>query len=242
MDHSPGEARSGLASDNGGAIVSVGRVSSVVDRGAEISEAVVDPMLAMIERALLSPGVAIDKLERVIAIADERRAASAKQAFHSDFSAMQAELPVVEKGGAGHNGRYARQQDIVAAVRPVLSKFGFAISHRIAQSNGSVTATAVLSHRAGHSENTSMTLPMDKSGGKTDVHATASSVTYATRYTTIALLGIASSEDDDGKAAGAAPVEAKKLADLQKMIAETDADVGWICQRYSVEALEDLTS
>jgi hypothetical protein len=227
---------------NGLSVVSRSVGSAVrADVAVDCSVDTVDPMLSMIERALTDPSVSIDKLERVIAIADDRREVAAKRAFNADFAMMQAKLPIAEKGGKGHSGKYARQEDIVRAVRPALAQHGFALSHRISQTQIPVV-TAVLSHRAGHAETTSLGLPLDRSGNKTDVHALASAITYATRYTTIALLGIASSEDDDGNAAGAKPVEDNKLAAFKKMVADTGSDVGRICQHYSVETIDDLNA
>lgn len=230
-------SRSVVSRDSGGGS------DLVVHRGAEDREAsVTDPMLAMINRALSDPNVSIEKLECVIAIADERRAVSAKRSFNADFAMMQAALPVVDKGGTGHNRkRYARQEDIVRAVRPTLAKHGFAISHRISQDNSAITVVSVLSHRDGHSEQTALKLPPDKSGGKTDVHATASAVTYATRYTTIALLGIASSEDDDGKAAGTdALITDDQEEALREAITSARADIDRFLKFYQIESLSDL--
>jgi hypothetical protein len=44
----------------------------------------------------------------------------------------------------------------------------------------------VLSHELGHSEETTMTLPLDTSGSKNNVQAVGSSTSYGKRYTATA--------------------------------------------------------
>jgi hypothetical protein len=80
-------------------------------------------------------------------------------------------------------------------------KHGFALTFRTDFTNG-ITVTGVLSHSAGHREETSITLPADASGSKNAVQAVASTVSYGKRYTAGALLNLTShGEDDDAYAA-----------------------------------------
>ena len=60
--------------------------------------------------------------------------------------------------------------------------------------------TAILSHREGHSEETTLTLDADKSGSKNAVQAVGSSISYGQRYAAVALLNITTrGMDDDGE-------------------------------------------
>jgi len=242
MDQPPTDAGDQLGIRYSGPVVARRGGGSAVDHGTADRAAALDPMLSMIERALRDDSVSLDKLERVIAIADQRRSAEAVRSFAADFAMMQAKLPVVAKGGTGHNSKkYARQEDIIRAVRPTLAEHGFAISHRIAQDGPSVRVQAVLSHRDGHSETTAMVLPPDKSGAKSEVHAAASAITYATRYTTIALLGIASSEDDDGAAAAAGEaISSGQVNALLDAFAESGRSIDRFLAYFQIEALPDL--
>lgn len=164
------------------------------------------PMYSMIERAARDPAVDIDKLERLMLMQERAIAREAKAAFDAAMSALQPELPAIgERGKALVNGQvrytFALWEDINTAIKPVLMKHGFALTFRTDFTNG-ITVTGVLSHSAGHREETSITLPADASGSKNAVQAVASTVSYGKRYTAGALLNLTShGEDDDSYAA-----------------------------------------
>ena len=83
-----------------------------------------------------------------------------------------------------------------------LSEHG--ISHRwtITQSDGVVNVTCVLTHRMGHSEETTLSGAHDLTGGKNAIQAIASTVSYLERYTLLAATGLAAENmDNDGQGA-----------------------------------------
>jgi hypothetical protein len=168
------------------------------------------PMFAMIERAARDPSVDIDKLERLMQMKKDADALSARAAFDAAMADMQPALPSIgERGAAKVDGKtrytYALWEDINAAIKPVLMAHGFALTFRTDTASG-ITVTGVLSHRAGHREETQITMPADPGGGKNAVQAVASSVSYGKRYTACALLNLTShGEDDDAYAAVSAP-------------------------------------
>lgn len=163
-------------------------------------------MLSVIERAARDPNVDIDKMERLMQMHERMQARQAKAEFDADMAELQPELPAIgERGKAIVQGQvrytFALWEDINTAIKPVLMRHGFALTFRTDFSNG-ITVTGVLSHRGGHREETSITLPSDKSGSKNDVQAVASTVSYGKRYTAGALLNLTShGEDDDAYAA-----------------------------------------
>lgn len=67
-----------------------------------------------------------------------------------------------------------------------------------------VIVTAILMHRSGHRQSTSIELPRDTSGSKNNVQAVGSSQTYGQRYAAQAILGLSLGDDteDDGAASG----------------------------------------
>lgn len=168
----------------------------------------VSPMFTMIERAARDPSVDIDKLERLMQMKERADAQSARAAFDAAMAEMQPELPAIgERGNAAGRYTYALWEDINAAIKPVLTRHGFALTFRTDFAHG-ITVTGVLSHRAGHREETAMTLPADKSGNKPDVQAVASSVSYGKRYTAGALLNLTSHGEDDDAFAAAGDADA----------------------------------
>jgi hypothetical protein len=160
-------------------------------------------VLSMIARAASDPSIDIDKMERLMQMQERAIQRQAQTAFDEAMAAMQPELPSVgERGDAAGRYKFALWEDIQQQIKPVLQKHGFALTFRT-DTNDKVSVTGILSHRAGHREETSIVLPTDPSGNKNAVQAVASSVQYGKRYTAGALLNLTShGEDDDAFAAG----------------------------------------
>ena len=179
-------------------------------------------LLAVIERAASNPEMDISKLERIIALREQMLARQAVADFNAALSEMQDELPAIaERGAAKVNNQvrytFALWEDINTAIKPVLKAHGFALSFRTDFTDG-VSVTGVLSHRSGHSEQTTIKLPADASGSKNAVQAVASSVSYGKRYTAGALLNLTSHGEDDDAYAAADPVDpawAQSIEDTQ---------------------------
>ena len=176
-------------------------------------------MALMMERLAVSPHVDVQKLERLIAMQERILAHDAKAQFDAAFAKMQAEIPEISERGEIHDkggnvvNKYARNEDIQKALRPILKKHGFALRFRTEWPDGStVKVTGILAHRRGHAEESIFLSSSDRTGYKNDIQALGSAVSYGHRYTTKDLLNITSrGEDDDGartsKSAADAPAK-----------------------------------
>lgn len=192
-------------------------------------------VLALVERVVSNPNIDPVKLEKFIELQERIMKFQARAEFDAAFAVMQGELPiVVERGKIKVNGelrsRYATYEDVIDAVRPVLTKHGFAIRHRnIEGEGGKQTIVGILSHRSGHSEEDYFTAPPDTSGSKNNIQAIGSTRAYGQRYTTNALLGIAT-RGDDNDGAGAQPereVKAPEGFEAWWDVVQGVADSGW---------------
>lgn len=189
-------------------------------------------LMDVIGRAAADPNTDVDKLERLLGMYERITAQKAKASFTAALAEVQPKLPVIEEHGgikdrAGNvQSTYAKWEDIADAIRPALHEHGFALSFRVV-TTPKVAVTGVLSHRDGHSEETTMELPVDGSGSKNDVQAVGSSFSYGKRYTAIALLNITSrakvDRDDDGKSAA----RSRPSRPAQDAIAEVNACEDW---------------
>jgi hypothetical protein len=160
-------------------------------------------LLQVIARAAADPNTDVSKMERLMAMYERVEAKRAETAFAEAFSEMQTKLPAVaERGAVSGRYTYALWEDINTAIKPVLAEHGFSLSFRMDFADG-IAVTGVLTHKAGHSIETTIKLPPDPSGNKPAVQAVASSVSYGKRYTAGALLNLTShGEDDDAYTAG----------------------------------------
>ena len=202
-------------------------------------------VMAMIAGAASDPAFNVDKLERLLALHEQMRARESREAYMAALAAVQAELPPIPERGKITNregktqSTYAFWEDVNEVIKPILMKHGLALSFRTAVTDAKVIVTGVLSHAAGHAEETSLALPSDTSGSKNAVQAVGSSVSYGKRYTAGALLNLTSrGEDDDGRAAaGDAPITDEQVQKLQDMIAESNSDIEKFCKFMAVESV-----
>ena len=213
-------------------------------------------LLSMIERAARDPSVDIDRMERLFKMHEQAEARRAKAAYIAALSKMQAEMPIIAKHGEIDRSKrddsgakqkakptkFAKWEDVVEGISPVLAQHGFSISFRIKQDQR-VEVTAILGHRDGHCEETSMCLPIDDTGAKNNMQGWGSSVSYGKRYTAFALLNIvARGEDDDGKAAGAtsANITDEQAEQIKEALEEAGGELSRFCGLWKLEKLTDL--
>jgi hypothetical protein len=182
----------------------------VVDIETKTAELVPSPaqttdVMTVIERVASNPDADITKLERLIELKRTIDADHARAEFYAAFAEMQGEIPeITEKGEIKVDGqvrsRFAKNEDIQKVVKPILQAHGFALSFRneFIPEMKALRVIGILSHRSGHSERDEFIAAADTSGSKNAIQALGSTRSYGQRYTTIALLNIATREDDDG--------------------------------------------
>ena len=162
-----------------------------------------------LQRAAADPLCDASKMRELWSIQRDMMTFGAKQAYAAAFSAMQPELPVIQRNGRlktkSKDGRdaistgYARYEDINEAVKPILARYGFAFTVRTKHMAPNVLIVGTLAHSGGHSEESELLLPPDVTGGKNAVQAVGSSVSYGKRYVLTGLLNISTEgEDTDG--------------------------------------------
>ncbi|MQX90280.1 ERF family protein [Sinorhizobium meliloti] len=199
-------------------------------------------IIQVIERAAMNPNVDIDKMERLLQMQERIMERQAKASYMAALAEMQPDLPEIPENGKGHgNIKYALWEDINELIKPVLGEHGFSLSFRTGQADGKIIVTGVLSHRDGHSEETTMHLPTDTSGSKNAVQAVGSSTSYGKRYTAQALLNLTSrGDDDDGEKAGIKAITAEQRSELQTLIETAGGDVPTFCKWAQIDSLAAL--
>lgn len=242
-------------SETSPAVCSVcGRYASSITAAPSLSDATT--FLQMIERAARDPAVDLDKMERLILMRDRMLAQEAKMAFNEALSHVQSKLPVIDRKGkivikdknneerVRQSTPYALFEDINEAVKPIIAEHGFSVSFRTgSHEDGRIKVTAILKHRGGHEEETTIILPHDSTGSKNAVQAIGSSTSYGKRMTMCALLNITSrGEDDDGKASGTAPdtISEDEISALSALIAQTKTDTNKFLRFFKISAFSDL--
>jgi len=188
--------------------------------GGELAERQITDPMVMVQSAL-ERGMDADQIQRFMDLADRHEAKQAKREFDEAMNRFREQCPVIVKNADGHNTKYAKLSSAIAAIREPLSDNGLSHSWRTEQADGVITVSCVVSHVGGHSEKTSLSSAPDNSGGKNSIQAIGSTVSYLERYTLFAILGIASSDqDDDGIGSSATYIGEDQMADIVGLMDE----------------------
>ena len=199
-------------------------------------------MVSFIERAATDPNVDIDKLQKLIELKNSEEARTAKSLYNQSMAACQAEMPEIQELGQAHNGiRYAKYEDIVKAVKPLLKEHGFSFQAKTDFKDKQLVATGIVSHASGHSEETTIQLPFDTGGAKNGVQAIGSSISYAKRYLFCMLFNITTGgEDDDGCAAGIEVISDDQARSIKERLKQTGSDVKKFLAVLGINSVDEM--
>lgn len=211
--------------------------------------------IAMVERAASDPTVDIDKMERLFAMGEKMLDRKAVAEFNKDMTKVQANIPTVIKTGKNEqtHSQYAKLENIINAIRPVYTKYGFSVSFSEGDPSalGLVRANMIIRHSGGHEERSFYESPMDTTGlagkvNKTQTHGKASAMSYAQRYAINGAFLLEFSDDDDGNDAGKVEEritfeQAEKVIELlQKHGVPEDRFYAWLKGSKGVELIGEL--
>lgn len=185
-------------------------------------------VLSLIERASKDPTVDIDKMERLLAMAERMEGRSAIKAFNGSFAKMQSELPIiVAESVIPNRGKYARFEDVMRQIQPSLSANGFSVSFEQFADDLRIKVTCNLRHIGGHSQSTSFSVRL---GGKadSDTQADCKASTTAKRNALLQALNIVIRQDvfqdeDDQRNEGA-PITQRQADELRELCDAAKSD------------------
>ena len=165
----------------------------------------------------ITKGADVEQLSKLMDLKERYDAQEARRAYNEAMRRVQAEMPRIKKDAKNEQTQsmYARLDTISKALIPVYTLHGFALSfsEQPATKDHYVRVCCDIYHSGGHTEHKCAELPIDDVGikgtvNKTQVHATASTWSYAQRYLTLLVFNVAPEEsDDDGQAAGNGQLE-----------------------------------
>lgn len=218
---------------------------------APATAAVAMTPMEMLDRAV-AQGASVETLEKLMALHERWETAQARKAFDEAMAAAKAEIPVIRKNRrVGYESKrtndrtdYAHEDmaEIARTVDPILTKHGLSYRYRTKSEPGQpVHVTCIIAHRAGHSEETTLTGAADTSGSKNSIQAVGSTVTYLQRYTLKAALGLAAAADDDAQSPEPVETINQEQADtIRELLESTGKDRFKFLKWAKVERIEDL--
>lgn len=108
----------------------------------------------------------------------------------------EGELKNVEKAGENPHFKstYVTLDSIIKEVRPVLAKFNLAVIQDVTSGENSISVTTMIIHETGQwLKHEGLKIQL----AKMDAQSIGSAVTYARRYTLLAILNLVGTDDDD---------------------------------------------
>jgi hypothetical protein len=198
-------------------------------------------VLSMIERAARDPSVDMDKMLKLMDMRERAEIKQSRKEFDEAVAAAKAQIPPITRNATGHNSKkYADFAAIAKVVDPIIGLYGLSYRFRTAQTDR-ISVTCILSHKAGHSEETTLSGPADSSGNKNAIQAIGSTLTYLQRYSLVQMLGLAAAADDDGKAGTNGETITQKQADnLSDLIEAHGKNRAQFLKWAKVERFEDI--
>jgi hypothetical protein len=186
----------------------------------------------------LERGASIEVVTKMMDLAERWEKNQARRAFDEAIAAAKAEIKPVIRNRTGHNNKaYADFAAVATAVDPIISKHGLSYRFRTKQDER-ISVTCVLSHKAGHYEETTLAGPADTTGNKNAIQAIGSTLTYLQRYSLVQALGLAASNDDDGNGSSSGDtLSEEQLARVVDLADEVGADKRLFCKYMKVESL-----
>jgi hypothetical protein len=209
------------------------------------SEQLPAPMTAVTPMAMLGQAVAsgasIEVLTKLMDLSERWEANQARKSFDEAIAAAKAEIPPIVRNAKGHNNKaYADFSAIARVVDPIIAKHGLSYRFRTKQDER-INVTCVLSHKAGHSEETTLAGPADSSGSKNAIQAIGSTLTYLQRYSLVQALGLAAANDDDGRAVQNGETVTQEQADaIRELLDEVGGNRAVFLKYFKVETVEQI--
>jgi ERF superfamily len=145
----------------------------------------------------------VETMERLFDLRAKVKAEMATEEFTAALAAFQAACPIIEKkkpvlnkDGKTVRYKYAPIDSIVDQIKKPLAANGFSYTWTVENTPTAITAIAKITHKLGHSETSSFTIPVDTEGYMTAPQKVASALTFAKRYALCNALGIMTGEED----------------------------------------------
>jgi len=220
----------------------------VKQRPAEV-ERQHEPVSVMdaIVRAASDPNIDIAKMSALVEMQFRIEARQAEIEFNAALARLMPKMPRVRKDGTipdnegRPRSRFATYEEIDRVTRPLLADEGFSISFRTEDPTpGHLRVIGTLSHRMGHSKDSSITLPITAPPRATATQGVGSTDKYGRRYVILNMLNIVCEGVDNDGQGDPQPIGAEQVMTLETLLQDSKADRKKFLAWARVNKLEDI--
>lgn len=220
-------------------------ISETIHQGIPNVEAM---LMAAIEK-----GAPVETIEKVMEMGEKIRARMAKESFNVAMAELQQEMPVISKDmevrekmekGGGVRYKFTPLASIVKQVGPIIAKHGFSYTIRIINDEKMLTAVCIVTHKDGHTEESSFSIPIGAEQYMSDVQKYGARSTFAKRYAFTNAFGIMTGDgDNDGQGASSTPpaaVNPEFLTKIREMINVSGIPEEKILKKFMADSLDQI--
>jgi hypothetical protein len=149
-------------------------------------------------------GLSPEAMERLVNLQQRLMQQQAEEAFNLAIQRFQSACPVITKNATADAGKYsynfADLPHIAATIRPHLESAGLSYSFDSKLESDRLRVTCTVHHVAGHSRTSTFEAKIDGPSAMSQLHKSASTLTYCRRYALTLALGLTTADtDDDGR-------------------------------------------
>lgn len=204
-------------------------------------------LMEVIARAASDPNVDVAKMQALLDMKYRVEREDARNEFWAAMARLQPQLPRITKAGQILNkdgsvrSTYATYQDIDLALRPMLAAEGFSVFFDTTLKETMLLITARVAHRMGHSETTTIPVPLDKNQYRSGAQDMGSTISYGKRYALCAAFNIITvDEDDDARTKPTEPIMLYQKNKILDLLIATGANEEKFLAWLECASLEDI--
>jgi ERF superfamily protein len=178
----------------------------MTDKIAVVAPSRLDPQALL--AVAVEKNATIETLERLVTLAKDVRQVTAREAWYEAMAQFQQKCPPILKSKTAkivtargsYSYSYSPLDEILSVVLPILGELGLSVSWRQKMEPNAVHVSCVVAHKLGHQEESGfIAMPYGSDGRMNPAQAVGSALTYARRYSLLAILGLAPEDDDDAQ-------------------------------------------
>jgi len=199
--------------------------------------------------AAINKGLPIETLEKLMDLNERYEKNEARKQYFFALAGFAKDLPVVtkDKFNKQYGSNYASLENTSNTIARALAPFGLK-HHWSVDQTSEIAVTCTLSHVAGHSEQSTISGPVDTSGAKNELQQIKSTITYLKLATLETITGTASAEgstsDDGNTAEPIQTITERQAANLRDVIVALpgarENDEAKFCKFLKIETLEEM--
>jgi hypothetical protein len=175
-------------------------------------------------------GTPVAELKELVALHEHMSKRQAHQEFSQAMATFQAECRAIKrsstakvttKTGGTYEFTYAELDEIARTINPILAKYGLSYSWDSKVERESLTCICTVRHINGHSETSSLTLPIENPSAMNPQQKVGAALTFAQRRTLSAALGLTTTDaSPDTKDADPTPITDDQATHVEDLLAE----------------------